>query len=338
MRRHDDGFTLAEVLLATALTLIVISGAMSTFTTAMRLADTSRIVSDTNHGLQAAMSLMVRDFMQTGQGIPSGGVPLPGGAGAGAVKRPGPPGTGFTFPASWSTLPALATGGGMGPTVLGVQTDLVNLMYADPTLPLNQWPLTAIASNGSSMTVDNRTSIVGADGIKPGDLILFSNALGFAMQMVTRINGSQTVYFDPGDAINLNQPGATAGSITQLQALPGVYPPTTATRINLISYYVDTTTDPTLPRLTRQLNGGARLAIALGVENLQFTYDLVDGVTNPANVETPPAPLSANDIRKANLFLSGRSLDLNPQTHQYMRNSMATDVGLRSLTFVDRYR
>jgi len=74
------------------------------------------------------------------------------------------------------------------------------------------------------------------------------------------------------------------------------------------------------------------------VENLQITFDLVDGVTNPTNVDTPPVTNSSNQIRKANLFLSARSQDVNPQTKQFFRNTMATQVGLRSLSFVDRYR
>ena len=65
---------------------------------------------------------------------------------------------------------------------------------------------------------------------------------------------------------------------------------------------------------------------------------LVDGVTNPTNVATPPVSNSANQIRKVNLFVSARSVDRDPQTRQFFRNSMATDVGLRSLSFVDRYR
>ena len=34
------------------------------------------------------MSLMVRDFIQTGQGIPAGGIPMPTGLGSVAVRRP----------------------------------------------------------------------------------------------------------------------------------------------------------------------------------------------------------------------------------------------------------
>ena len=226
----------------------------------------------------------------------------------------------------------------LGPTVLGVQTDIVTLMYADPTLALNTWPLTAIAPDGSSMTVDARTSIITADGLRVGDLILFSNAQGNAMQAVTRISGGQTVFFDPMDPLALNQPAAASGTLLGLQSSPGVFPPTTATRISMISYYVDNVTDPNLPRLVRQVNGGARLAISLGVENLQITYDFVDGATNPTNVPDAPTGNSPNQIRKANLFLSARSIDQDPRTRQFFRNSTATEVGLRSMAFVDRYK
>jgi len=287
--------------------------------------------------MQAAMSMMVRDFMQTGQGIPKGGTPIPSGLGSVPIVRPAPIGTTLTFPAAWVTMPAVATGGSLGPTVLGVQTDMVSIFYADATLQINQFPLSAIAADGSTMTVAAATPIGGADGLRPGDLILFSNALGNALQMITAVNG-QVVTFDEGDTLGFNQRAASQGTVMQLQSSPGVYPPTTATRVWMINYYIDATTDPALPRLVRQVNGGTRLAIALGVENLQFTYDLIDGITNPSNVETPVAPFSPNQIRKANLFVAARSLDRSLPINQFLRNSMAVSVGLRSLSFVDRYR
>jgi hypothetical protein len=234
-------------------------------------------------------------------------------------------------------LPAVEPGGSLGPTVLGVTTDLVNLFYQDPNLALGQFPLTAIAADGSTATVDVRTDIGGADGLRLGDIVLFNNALGTAVQTVTAIN-RQLVSFAAGDAMGLNQRNAPQGTLMQLTSGPGVFPPTTATRLVLVSYYIDVTTDPNVPRLVRQVNLGQRLAIALGVENLQFTYDLVDGTTNPSNVETPPVANSANQIRKANLFIAARSLELSLPTGQFVRNSMAAGVGLRSLSFVDRYR
>lgn len=334
--QRDAGFSVAEAVIAMALTMMVIAASVETFTRSLGLFGTARLMSETDHGLQAATSLMVRDFIQTGQGIPIGGIPIPGGTGALAIKRPGPSNT-MTFPVS-STLPALSPGNALGPIMLGVGTDMVTILYADRTLNLSAFPLAAIAADGSTMTVNAGTPITGVDGIKAGDVILFSNAQGNAMQTVTQTPTSQVVQFAPGDALRLNQRSVPEGTIMNLQSSPGVFPPTTATRIWMVTYYIDTATDPNLPRLVRRLGMGNSLAISLGSENLQITYDLVDGTTNPTNVDTPTGGNSANQIRKVNLFLAARSQDVNPQTKQYFRNSMSTQVGLRSLSFVDRYR
>ncbi len=343
----ESGFTLGEVLIATSLTLTIVTAAISMLTSTLTLTGTARVVSETNHGLQAAASLMVRDLLQTGQGIPLGGIPIPNGTGSSAVNRPGP--VAATF--AGTQLPALSSGDGLGPlvtivpddrpaggrTIMTVQTDLINVVYADRTLNLSANPLTAIAADGSTMTVNAATPVTGVDGLQAGDIVLFSNALGNAIQVVTTTPTTQVVSFAAGDPMNLNQRLAQFGSLMNLQSSPGVFPPTTATRVLLVSYFIDTATDPTLPRLVRRVNMGNWLAIAMGVENIQMTYDVVDGVTNPTNVATPAAG-SVNLVRKVNLFLQARSQDVNPQTKQYFRNTMTTQVGLRSLSFVDRYR
>lgn len=319
------------------LSMMILLAGLTAFTRSLEISDTSRLMADANHSLQAAMSIMVRDFIQTGQGIPRGGIAIPTGGGALPILRPAPANLTLTLSPTAVTLPSVWTGGSQGPTLLGVQTDLVTLIYADPTLALNQFPLTNIAANGSTMTVNAGTPLNQPDGLKVGDLVLFTNALGSAMQMVTQVNG-QIATFAAGDALRFNQRTAPQGTILNLQSSPGVYPMTTATRITMVSYYLDDVTDPQLPRLIRQVNAGGRLAIALGVDNLQFTFDLINGTTNPSNVETPIAPLSPNMIRKANLFLAARSLDRSLPSNQFLRNSMAVSVGLRSLTFVNRYQ
>jgi hypothetical protein len=336
---NDAGFTLGEAMISLVLTLVVVTGAIETLTRSITLTGTSRVMSETNHGLQAAMSLMVRDIMQTGQGIPLGGIPIPNGAGALAVFRPGPVG-GMTFGVGTDSVSALTPGNAAGPTIGANQTDIITIMYVDRVLNLAANPLTAIAADGSTMTVNGATPVTGVGGLVAGDLILFSNALGNAIQMVTQTPTSQTVVFanNASDLMRINQRGAPEGTLLQLQSSPGVFPPTTAQRIVMISYYIDTTTDPNLPRLVRRVNMGNTLAIALGIENVQLTYDLVDGVTNPTNVNTPGAGNNADQIRKVSIVLSARSKEPNPQTNQFFRNQMATEVGLRSLSFVDRYQ
>jgi hypothetical protein len=51
-----------------------------------------------------------------------------------------------------------------------------------------------------------------------------------------------------------------------------------------------------------------------------------------------PAACSPNQIRKANLMVSGRSRIPMRGTRQFFRNRLFTQVSLRSLAFVDRYR
>jgi hypothetical protein len=50
------------------------------------------------------------------------------------------------------------------------------------------------------------------------------------------------------------------------------------------------------------------------------------------------SPCSPNQIRKANIFLSGRSRQPRRGTQQFFRNHLFTQVSLRSMAFIDRYR
>jgi hypothetical protein len=106
----------------------------------------------------------------------------------------------------------------------------------------------------------------------------------------------------------------------------------------LISYYLDVTTDPALPRLVRQRNMGDRLAVALGVDALSITFDLVDGATNPSGITTLVAPQSPHQIRLISLSLRGQARSgATPDSPAFSR-TVATRVSLRSLSFLDRYR
>jgi hypothetical protein len=231
---------------------------------------------------------------------------------------------------------AVNPGAGLGPAGFGQPTDIVNILFGDSNLSLEESPLDSIAFDGSSATVDASIPITGVPNeIRPGDLIAFSNALGNTLQYVTRVSGQQ-MFFEQDDPMNLNQPNAAQGSITQIRN-PGGFPPTTAMRVWLVSYYLDYNTDPNTPRLIRRINNRTGNAVALVLENLQLTYDLVDGVTNPSDVETPVAPNSPNQIRKANLSLSGRSYGKIKNTDEFLRRSLTTQISLRSLSFIDRY-
>ena len=333
----ERGFGTAEMLMALLITLGLLAAAMSSFTDAVGINEKSDLMADLGQNMRAGINFLVSDLMNAGWEIPTGGIPIPSGAGATAVKRPGPPGTNYTFAGSL-TISAVNPGADLGPVGNGRQTDMVNILYADNLLPLNQTPLDAIGANGSSMTVNAGTPITGVpNAIQTGDLIALSNGLGNTLQYVTSVS-NQTINFSAGDPLNLNQPTVNQGSIKQLKDPgTGTFPPTTATRVWLITYYIDTTTDPTMPRLIRRINNQPGQTVALVIEDLQLTYDLVDGVTNPTGVDTPTAPNSPNQIRRANVYVEGRSSAQVSNTKNYLRRTLTTQVSLRSLSFVDRY-
>jgi hypothetical protein len=121
------------------------------------------------------------------------------------------------------------------------------------------------------------------------------------------------------------------------------WPPTALTRINMVSYYiyVPTSGQITSPHLIRRVNYGTERVVAIGITNIQLTYDLVDGINNPTSVPDPGdgdfLDNSEMQIRKANLFLSARSLQTFGEGRDYVYSSLSTNVSFRSLAFVSRY-
>jgi hypothetical protein len=251
---------------------------------------------------------------------------------------------------------------------------MLTLVEADTAF--DQVPLNAFAANGGSITVALPGTTApnsprgiditngGADDLNLGDLIMLVRGSASTLVQITRITNQQ-VFFDAGDSLGLNQAAAASGNArtlydgpdTNADTLSGCCMATTATRIRLITYYLDVTTDPRRPRLVRRMNNGhptnfdnaLGTVVAFDIEDLQVSYDIADGIGNPANVRLndadldgsgacDPDPCSPNQVRKINLLLAGRSRIPMRGTNQFFRNRLVTQVSLRSLSFVDRYQ
>jgi prepilin-type N-terminal cleavage/methylation domain-containing protein len=366
---REDGFTLIEMMMSTAITLVVLATAMTTFQNAMALNENATLVADSNQNLRAGTNLLVRDLMQAGRGIPTGGIPIPTGAGSAPINRPSPPNSAYQFDnVTANTLTAITTGAELGPTTSGGDTDMVTILIEDPTsyvtcdpdeparkLELNMGDppdciddAPVLDADGSRIDVGQFTEWITdqVNGVKPGDLILFRNPAsgGTAIQTVTRVSGTE-VFFDGDDEndwFNFNQRGAAEGSVMSL-ASDGAFPQTQVVRIHMVTYYVDATTTVGSPRLVRQLNNFAPQALAGVVEDLHLSFDLVDGVNNPINIhELPYEDLegneySANQIRKVNIHVGVRSDTRSTSHSDYLRLHLSTVVSLRNLAYVDRY-
>jgi prepilin-type N-terminal cleavage/methylation domain-containing protein len=392
-RRTDAGFSLPEVLIAMGIMLVVLSGTFAAMTQAMKGEEVTRLTTNMNSTLRATMDLAVRDFLQIGQGLPdSRRIGVPNGAGALAIRRPGPtaavaapcPGVPVDFPVD-ATIPAVTVGPGLGAQVNGVCSDVITVLAADGTF--DSVPLRAIAANGSNIIValppipgGIDIDDGGGDDIRVGDLIMLTRNGLSTLLYVSAVNGAaQRITFTGGDPFRLNQfdpidndplTAEMGGTINQV--IFGAGEPTVvgnnangtprlagtrASRIRMLTYFVRVDpADPGNPRLLRQINMNNRLVaqlnlntVGFGVEQFLLTYDLVDGTNNWIDVAMTDAdraggggcgvaPCSENQIRKVNVTLSMRSRQRFSTTQEFMRNSLYSQVAVRSLAFTDRYR
>ncbi|HUL15413.1 MAG TPA: prepilin-type N-terminal cleavage/methylation domain-containing protein [Terriglobales bacterium] len=378
--KRQAGFTLLEVLIAMAVTLVIVGAAILALRDSMRTNQDVSYRSDMNDNLRAGLNMIEQDLIQAGTGVPTGGIPIPNTPNSAntcnttaAPNRPTLTGT-LTFPQCNFVLPAVEPGSALGPLITSPDavagnpaspssyTDIITVLYADNSLGLDTNPIYSVNSTGTvicngsinatgdTVIFDPACANLGTAGVQvqAGDLIMFSNTIGNAIQTVTSVSG-QTLKFAAGDPFNLNGRSDPQGTITQIQnstcnsATPpvctpnGSYPPTTATRIWMISYYLDNVTDPQHVRLIRRVNFNPGQAVGETLENLQFTYNFIDGVTNPSNQSTVPAGFSENQIRSVDVFLGARSNYSDSLQNRYIRSNLQTQVSLRSMAYRNRY-
>ncbi|PYU74310.1 MAG: hypothetical protein DMG49_04890, partial [Acidobacteria bacterium] len=376
-----SGFTIVELIIGMAVTMVALAAAVLLFRDSIKANTNVTQASDMSDNIRAGLNLIVQDLIQTGTGIPTGGISIPNTVNAAGcnigqpVNRP-PAVLKLTFQGPNSAnkgcnviLPAIEPGNGLGPVVTspdgtsGPTTDIITILYADNTLALDQKPITGpacptgtIAPDGSQINFGTSPGCVtlGTAGIpvNPGDLLMLYNAHNpnGVLQTVSSVAGP-IVKFNPGDAFNLNgrTTSDTSGTILSLQdpgapAAPnGNYPATSCTRVWMITYFLDATTDPKHPMLMRAVNFNTPQPVAETLENLQFSYNFADGTTpapvNQFTVPTVPAPAGDNEnqIRSVNVYLGARSITTAAITGKYVRTNLATQVALRSMAYFNTY-
>ena len=251
-------------------------------------------------------------------------------------------------------------------------TDEITVLYADnlqmDAKPINEQPTInpsnpgcpngSLALSGTTLTAVFDGTTLNSNGgyncvnfskngiyINPGDLIMFSNNKGQTILAVTAVS-NQTLTFAPNDAFNLNGRSDTGGTIAQLMTSPtcgggnACFPNTMAQRIWMVSYYLDNVTSPPFVRLIRQVGFNTPTPVGETLENLQFSYDFVDGVTNPSNQPSVPNGNSESQIRMINVYLGARSsYQAAKGNHSlFERDNLMTQISLRSMAYRNRYQ
>lgn len=346
MRKGQQGLSLMEALVAMLVGSIVLTAGATLVTKALQITDLVTVRSEMQQDGRAAINSILKDLSLSGTGMPVGGVQLPTGTGATASLFACSGGVCFlknhNFPANhmYPVLPDPNDG-----NVQQGAPDALTMAYIDRTLNLGT--ASSITPSGSQI---NLASVA---GVNIGDLIILSNVHGSAIGMVTNVlTASNQLLFANSDPLNINQPSAANGNIAGLQD-PGPgnkYPPTTAARILVISYYLQQSAGPDGTfnnsddnwQLMRQVNGQQPVPVMDGVENLQVTYDVYDDtaasssstlVTNTKNANNTPGL-----IRKVNVVLNVRSLRRAGPGKSLSHLTLAAAVSPRNLSFRDRYK
>lgn len=365
--KRNTGFSLIELMVAVGITIIIVGVSLDALNQGQHASEAISLMSDMTENLRAGMDQMEHDLVLAGSGIPVGGISIPNGGGV-AVNEPSPAGKAYNFGVGTTSIAAITPGHLEGPLISGaVNSDMVTVIYADnqtfppdtATYPQGQ-PLNAnfindptavspdqpcsgtINNTGTSVTFD-ATCVVfdaGNGAIVPGDLIMFSNAQGNTLEYVTSVN-SQILNFAKGDPYDLNGRTDPAGTIYQLQSSPSpvTYPPTSATRIWMVTYYLDNT-NPAGPRLMRQVNFFPAEPVSESIEALWITYNFPSSGCGAAcsNQPIPPAGMGDNQMMSANVFLGARADRTFTWTKQTFRNNLVAQISLRGLAFTNEFQ
>jgi type IV pilus assembly protein PilW len=345
------GFTLLELMVSMAVGLIVMAAMASLFKTGMNSTMLVTQRAENQQNMRAAVDLMVKDISLAGAGLPSGGIQLPNGGGAGLSKFGCDQGgichvTANTYPNGnymYGIIPGYTTGVEGGSVVPAASTqvnDSITSIYCDYNFPLFEYDGT-LAANGGSITfvvdplytANPPPAVNAAGGIQLGDLIMVSNSVGTEVGEVTNV-GPASITFGNLDPLNMNQNAFTMSNT--LRSISGGAN-TVAYRLYAVTYYLTVPAAGQTPRLMRQVNGLAPVPVADDIINLQFAYDVYNGAALAAN---EPNPLgvgdSPNNIQKINLVVMGQSIINNGNKSQNM--FLATDVSARNMAFRNRYQ
>src|SRR5271168_4680169 len=136
--KKQAGFTLVEFAVAMGVTTVALAATMLAFKDATQVNQNVTLNEDISDNMRAGLNMMEQDLIQTGTGIPTGGVTLPTVVNASCpggyvnVLRPTLSGSTY-FPHCNVVLPSIEPGYGLGPS----STDEITILYQDNSLTLN---------------------------------------------------------------------------------------------------------------------------------------------------------------------------------------------------------
>jgi len=395
------GFTFIELMVSLALGMIVVGAAVKLFSQGVDATWVISQRAEMQQDLRASENLLLKDISLAGAGltgVPGESVALPSANGSpiyGCDQTGTAAGCLPNGAVNYPCIPKAACSPTLFPIMSGFQlgvvppgatipggggTDLITVVYTDTTLALNCYTATFV-NPGNQVTFTApalplpsscvlppgllypqavNDSVV---GLTPGDILLFSTPLGFAVGEVTNVAGPNgapapgtqyTVNFDDKDALNLNQKNQP-NDLTQVSGFVNgagaSVAGSAANRLLVITYYLQTVPDVSgltagTTILYRQVSGHTAAPVADNIVNLQFTYDTYDSSGNLLSQLGDPTSgntVAPNVIRKINLAHMtihsqlGGARSMLMATQGFQSYDVQTSMSARNLSYNNRY-
>lgn len=400
-RSRQVGFSFVELMVSLALGMMVVGAAVKLFSQGVDATWVISQRAEMQQDLRAAQNLLLKDVSLAGAGltgVPGESVALPSANGSpiyGCDQTGTAAGCLPNGPVNYPCIPAAACSPTLYPIMSGYQlgivppgatipggagTDLISVVYSDTTLALDCYtatfnnpgnvitftapalplPPSCVLPPGIVYPQSVNDTVV---GLTPGDILLVSTPLGFAVAEVTNVAGpngapapgnAYNVTFADADALNLNQNGKP-NDLTQISGFVAgagaSVVGSTADRILVITYFLQTIPDPSglttgTTILYRQVSGHTAVPVADNVVNLQFTYDTYDSsgtLLSQLGDPTSGSTVAPNVIRKINIAhltihsqLGGARSSLMA-TQGFQAYDVQTSMSARNLSYNNRY-
>jgi len=336
----QSGFSLVEFAIGSLVMMVILAATFTLLNTTFVANTSAQETLQTQQALRVAINTIAREITMAGTGLP-GSITVPNGTGSVDLVRPG---IMTVLPTAENNLSIVTPGEAEGPLITGQsaadKTDLLTIVSVNAQSPT--WTLTAFADTIPGTDVTFSTNIrAGANQIFVNDVLLFTNINGTVMGCVTSVSSTVDVAsFDEDDACGINQPAAAGGNFITTMLNPDLtLPPTTAVRMNVITYYLTAAGTHGHPALVRAMNAQAPEELIEGVENLQFTYDLYDFDSDQVSANVVPDSdfAASNQIRSVNISIIGRSPKRLKRTGDFYRFGISSKVTIRNSSFRNRY-
>jgi prepilin-type N-terminal cleavage/methylation domain-containing protein len=281
MAKTERGFTLVELMVASAIGLVVIMAMTSLFKLGMDATFTVTQRAETQQNMRAAIDLLTKDISLAGSGLPTGGLQL----GTAALSKYACNQGGtcylpkFTYPTNTGTgapnymygiLPGFSNGVENGvaiPNAPGQINDSITSIYCDYNFPLTNFTFTVNAGGttvgvapATPIVAGSPTNILQAGGLTTGDLLMFTvstpgNGTGTTgnslvqnaavVAEITSVPSNTQIDFNTSDPLNFNQAAGSNNLSAVSAAITASLPAkaqTTVCRLYAVTYFIEVPT------------------------------------------------------------------------------------------------